>query len=210
MYKIIIADDHPIVRNGLRQIISDEKDLTVSAEAANADQLFEELKTCEYDLIILDIAMPGLSGIDALVKVKNVQPDVPVLMLSALSEDLYAVRTIKAGASGYMHKESAAENLIEAIRKILNGGIYVSAAIAEKLVHDLQTTPVKSIQDLLSVREFQIMRLIATGKTVGDIAELLSLSVTTISTYRKRILEKMDLQNNAELTYYCVKNGLVD
>jgi len=210
MYKIIIADDHPIVRNGLKQIIADEIELTVASEVSNAEELFQALKQDSFDLIILDIAMPGQSGIDALIKLKNIYPNLPVLILSALSEELYALRTIKAGAAGYLHKESAPESLISAIRKILNGGFYISPYLTESMVHQISSEKQKAEHEILSNREFQILRLIGSGKTVGDIAVELGLSVTTISTFRKRILDKMSLKNNAEITYYCIKRGLVD
>jgi DNA-binding NarL/FixJ family response regulator len=210
MYKIIIADDHPIVRNGLKQIIAEEADLIVAAEVPNAEKLFEVLQENNFDLLILDIAMPGQSGIDALIKLKSLKPNLPTLILSALSEELYALRTIKSGAAGYLHKESAPENLIVAIRKILNGGFYISPFLAESMAHQISSDKEDGEHSVLSNREFQILRMIGSGKTVGDIAVELNLSVTTISTFRKRILDKMNFKNNAEITYYCIKKGLVD
>jgi len=209
MYKIIIVDDHPIVRNGLKQIVSDEKEFEEVQEASNSEELFEFLNKENFDLIILDIAMPGMNGLDALIKIRNIYPEQKVFILSALSEDLFAIRAIKAGASGYMHKECAPESLIHAIRRILKGGVYISQNLSEKLAGELKDNSKKAPYDRLSEREFQVMRLIASGKTISAIAEDLSLSVTTISTYHARILEKLGLKNSSELTVYCVREGLV-
>ena len=210
MIKILIADDHPIVRQGLKQILSEEPDMTVLGEAQNSQEVLELVRKQDWDIVILDITMPGRGGIDVLKELKHERPKLPVLMLSVHPEDQYAVRALKAHASGYMTKDSAPEELVKAIRKILRGGKYISSTLAEKLAFDLETETEKPLHETLSDREYQVLLMIASGKTVSEIAEELSLSVKTIDTYRARILEKMKMKNNAELTHYAIKNGLVD
>lgn len=209
MIKILIADDHPLIRNGLKQIISRENDIEVVHEASNAEEVFDLLKKNNIDVIILDISMPGMSGFEVLDKIKQILPKLPVLMLSALSEELYASKTIKAGASGFINKESAPEELVKAIRKVNSGGLYVSDYLAEKLANDFKYNISKPPEEYLSTREFQIMRMIGSGKAVSEIAEELCLNVRTISTYRARILTKMNLKNNSEITNYCIKEGFL-
>lgn len=207
MIRILIVDDHPIVRKGLSLIISDESDMKVTCEASNAKETFDFLKNNEIDVLILDISLPGMDGFEILDKLKQKYPGLPVLMLSALSEDLFATKSIKFGASGFLNKESATEELVQAVRKVYSGGIYVSSHLAEKLAFDLKNDSQKLPQDFLSKREFQIMRMIGSGKTITEISEILNLSVKTISTYRTRILDKMNFKNNSELIIFCIKEG---
>lgn len=209
MIKILIADDHPIVRNGLKQIISDETGMEVICDAADGREVIEKIKNNEIDVIILDISMPGMGGLEILDWLKNNYPDMPVLMLSAMSEELYASKTLKAGASGFINKESAPEELVKAVRKVFEGGIYVSPYLAEKMAKDFKYDIKKPPHEYLSNREFQIMRLIASGKTVTEIAKELFINVKTVSTYRARILSKMNFKNNSELTNFCIKEGFV-
>lgn len=210
MIKILIADDHAIVRKGLKQILSETSDMVVAAEAADGRQCLELVWKNDLDLVLLDIAMPGRGGMDILKQLKHEKPKLPILMLSMYSEEQYAVRALKAGASGYLTKESAPEELIAAIQKVSQGGKYVSSSLAEKLAVYLETDTEKPVHETLSDREYQVMLMIASGKTVKQIADELSLSVKTISTYRARTLIKTGMKNNAEITYYAMKNALVD
>ena len=210
MIKILIADDHAVVREGLKQIISETPDMRVTDEANNGQEVLNKVSEQHYDVVLLDIAMPGRSGLDVLKQLKSKKPKLPVLMLSVHPEEQYAVRTLKAGASGYLTKGSATDELIAAIRKISTGKKYVSSSLAEKLAFDLDMDHEKPRHEILSDREYQVMSMIASGKTVKEIADELSLSVQTISTYRSRILEKMKMKNNAEIIYYAVKQGLVE
>jgi two-component system invasion response regulator UvrY len=207
--RILIADDHAVVRRGLEQIIAETPDIVVAGEAVNGWEVLDKIKENDYDVIVMDIAMPGKDGIDVLTQLKFERPEIPVLMLSMYPEEQFAIRALKAGASGYLTKESAPDELVTAIRKVSAGGKYVSSAFAEKLVSILQETE-RLPHEALSNREYKVMCLIATGKTVTEIADELSLSVKTVSTYRSRILEKMKMKNNAELTYYAIKNKLVN
>ena len=209
MLRILIADDHPVVRRGLRQIVADSRDMAVVDEATNGWEVLSKVRVSDYDVVLLDIAMPGMDGLDVLTQLKHERPNLPVLMLSMYPEEQFAKRAIRAGASGYVTKESAPEELVGAIRKVSTGGKYVSSALAEKLALDLQRDGKQPPHEALSDREYQVMCLIASGKTVTGIAHELSLSVKTISTHRHRILEKMNLKNNAELTHYAVKNSLI-
>jgi len=209
MIRVLIADDHAIVRDGLKQIFKETSDIFVAGEAANGTEVIEKIKFEKYDLVVLDISMPGRGGLDVLKYIKLHNPTLPVLVLSMYSEDQYAIRVLKAGASGYMTKESASEELISAVRRISDGHKYVSLDLAEKLADSLNTNHRKSGYEALSDREFQVLRLIGSGMTVGEIAEELSLSVKTISTNRSRILEKMIMKNNAELIGYAIRHNLV-
>jgi two-component system, NarL family, invasion response regulator UvrY len=210
MIRILIADDHAIVREGLKQIVAQTSDILVAGEASNAAEALEMARKLPIDLLLLDISMPGRSGLDVLVEVKRDLPDLPVLILSLHPEDQYALRMIKAGASGYVTKESASEQLIFAIRKVAAGGRYMSMSLAEKLVFGMAADPGVARHELLSNREFQVFRMIAAGKTVGEIADELSLSAKTISTNRARIIEKMGLRNNAEFTQYAIQHKLLE
>jgi DNA-binding NarL/FixJ family response regulator len=210
LLKILVADDHSIVREGLKQILSQVPDIVVAGEASDGNQAVNKARNGDYDLVLLDIVMPGISGLDVLKQLKVEKPDLPILILSMYPEEQYAIRTLKAGASGYLTKESAPEELIGAIRKVCSGGKYVTSSLAEKLVSYLEVDLERPVHDLLSDREFQVVIMIASGKTVTQIADELSLSVKTISTNRSRALRKMGMKTNAEITYYAIKHGLVD
>jgi two-component system invasion response regulator UvrY len=210
MIKILIADDHAIVREGLKQILSESPDLVVVAEASTGQEVLEKIGKNDLDLVVLDIAMPGRGGLDILKEIKSQRPRLSVLMLSMYPEEQYAVRVLKSGASGYLTKESAPAELVRAIRQISQGKKYISPSLAEKLAIDLEISPDRPPHETLSDREYQVMCMIASGKTLREIADGLSLSIKTISTYRSRILEKMNMKTNAELTHYAIKNKLVD
>jgi DNA-binding NarL/FixJ family response regulator len=209
MVRVLIADDHAIVRRGLKLILSEEFHSLVMGEARDGQELFEQIHKSEWDIVVLDITMPGRSGLDLLKELKQLKPALGVLVLSMHSEDQFALRAFKAGAAGYMTKENAPEELVKAIKKVLGGGKYVSPALAEKLVFSLDTHTERPVHEALSDREYQVLCMIASGKTVKEIAEELILSVKTISTYRTRILEKLRMRTNAELTHYAVKNKLI-
>lgn len=208
--KILIADDHPIVRQGLKQILAAEPDVGAVGEADTAPQLLKLVRKQRWDVVVLDITMPGRSGLDVLKELKQERPKLPVLVLSVHSEDQYAVRVLRAGAGGYMTKEKAPEELIKAIRKVLHGGKYLSESVAEKLAFHLEAETGKPLHETLSDREHQVMLMIASGKTVKQIAQEMYLSVKTISTYRARVLEKMGMKSNAELMRYAIQNRLID
>jgi len=208
MIRILVADDHPIVRKGLKQIIEETSDIIVEDEAGNGYEVLEKIQKNNFDVVLLDISMPGKNGLDVLKQIKTIKSNLPVLILSMHPEEQYAIRVLKAGASGYLTKESAPEELVKAIRKVANRGKYVSSSLAERLVFDLSDGN-KMAHETLSDREFQVMCMIASGKTVSVIADELSLSVKTVSTYRARILDKMRLKNNAELTRYAFENNLI-
>lgn len=210
MIRILIADDHAVVREGLKQIISEIPDMTVADEAVDGHEVLRKVLKNNYDVVVLDITMPGINGLDVLKQIKTQKPQLPILVLSVHSEDQYAVRVIKAGASGYLTKASASEELVEAIKKASAGRKYITPSLGEKLAYSLETDPDKLPHELLSDREYQVMCMIASGKTIAEIAENLYLSENTIRTYRSRIFEKMDVENNAELTYYAIMHGLVE
>ena len=210
MLKILVADDHTIVREGLKQILGEVHDMIVAGEASDGLEALRKVREDHYDLVLLDISMPGIGGLDVLKHLKSEKPDLPVLMLSMYPEEQYAVRTLKAGASGYLTKESASDELIAAIHKVSSGGKYVTSSLAEKLASCLDTYSDKPVHERLSDREYQVVRMIASGKTVTEIADALSLSVKTISTHRSRALIKMGMKTNAEITYYAIKHGLVE
>ena len=209
MIKILIADDHAYIREGLKQILAETSDMVVAGEAADGQEVLDQVRKDDYDLVLLDIAMPGRSGLDTLGQLKHEKPELPVLVLSIYPEEQYAIRAFKAGASGYLTKESAPEELISAIRKVTQGGKYVSSSLAEKLAFNLEKDTEKPLHEMLSDREYEVIIMIASGKTVKEIADKLSLSVKTISTNRVRALKKMGMKNNAEITYYAIKKGLV-
>ncbi len=210
MVKILIADDHIIVRKGLKQIISETSDMVVADEASNGQEVLDKVRKNGFDMILLDISMPGRTGLDILRELKTEKPKLPILVLSMYPEEQYAVRVLRAGASGYLTKESAPDELIAAIRKVSLGKKYVTPSVAERLAFDLDVDSEKPLHETLSDREYQVLCLIASGKTVGEIADKLSLSAKTISTYRARILEKMNMKNNAELTHYAIQHKLVE
>jgi two-component system, NarL family, invasion response regulator UvrY len=207
--RVVIADDHAVVRRGLAQILAEEPDMKVTGEAQNVHELLAVIRKEPCDVLVLDVSMPGRGGLEILKDVKQDRPKLPVLILSMHPEDQYAVRALKAGAAGYLNKDSAPEELVKAVRKVVGGGRYVSANVAEKLAYDLTSDTGRAPHETLSDREFQVLCMIASGKSVTDIAEELALSVKTVSTYRARILEKMGMRNNAELTHYAIQNRLV-
>ncbi len=209
MIKILIADDHPIVRRGLREIIEDEKDFLVIHEASNSFEVLDGLRNNKVDILLLDISMPGKSGLDLLTDVKKEFPDLKVLMLSGMSEELFAKRAIKSGAQGFLTKESAPELLISAIKKVSDGKRFVSEKLAEIMANELTNFAGSKPHERLSDREFEVLRLLGSGKTVGEISETLNLSVSTISTFRARILDKLHLRNNSELIQYCINENLL-
>ncbi len=209
MIRILIADDHAILRRGLIEILTRELSDASCGEAENAQQALAHVEAHDWDLVILDVTMPGRSGIDVLADLKRTRPRLPVLVLSMHPEDQYGKRVLKAGAAGYMNKDSAPEELIKAVRKVLAGGRYVSPALAEVLALDLGREADKPLYESLSIRELEVLRMMGSGKTITQIAELLHLSVTTVSTYRARILEKMNMKTNAELMNYALRNQLV-
>uniref|UniRef100_A0A7C3Z2I4 Response regulator transcription factor n=1 Tax=Desulfobacca acetoxidans TaxID=60893 RepID=A0A7C3Z2I4_9BACT len=209
MIKILISDDHAIVREGLKQSLADTEDLVVGGEAANGHEVLELIRQEDWDMVLLDLAMPGKDGLETLKELKKEKPKLPVLVLSIYPEEQYAVRALKAGASGYLTKESAPGELIAAIRKVSQGGKYISASLAEKLASHLVADADRPVHEFLSDREFQVMLLIASGKTVKEIADEMYLSVKTVSTYRVRALSKLGMKNNSEFTYYAIKQGLI-
>ena len=209
MIKILIADDHAIVREGLKQILAETTDLVVAGEVANGHEVLESIRKEEWDLVLLDLAMPGRDGLETLKELKREKPKLPVLILSIYPEEQYAVRALKAGASGYLTKESAPEELIAAIRKVSQGGKYISSSLAENLALHLEVATERPVHEMLSDREYQVMLMIASGKTVKEIADEMCLSVKTVSTYRVRALNKMAMKNNSAFTYYAMKHGLI-
>ncbi len=210
MLNILIADDHAIVREGLKQILAETADMVAAGEATNGQEVLELVRKADFDLVLLDLAMPEKDGLDTLKELKLEKPNLPVLVLSIYPEEQYAVRVLKAGASGYLTKESAPDELIAAIRKVSGKGKYVSQSLGEKLASYLTADPDKPAHELLSDREYRVMLMIASGRTVTEIAEAIFLSVKTISTYRVRALKKMGMKNNAEFAYYAIKHGLLE
>ncbi|RJR17954.1 MAG: DNA-binding response regulator [Nitrospiraceae bacterium] len=209
MIKILVADDHKMFRKGLKKVLEYAQDMVVADEAGNGHEVLEKVSNKEYDILLLDIAMPGMNGLETLKLLKSQKPKLRVIVVSMYPEKQYAVRTIKAGASGYLTKESDSEELIKAIKKVSGGGRYISSSIAESLLFDLGPESERPPHENLSDREYQILCLISRGKTVSEIAENLTLSVKTVSTYRCRILDKMRMKSNAELTNYAVKYQLI-
>lgn len=208
--KVLIADDHAIVREGLKQILADTKDIVVAGHAENGSEAIKLSREDICDVLLLDISMPDRSGIEVLKQVKKESPQIAVLMLSMHREDQYAIRSLKAGASGYLNKQSAPAELVNAIRQVASGRKYISAALAQELANQINDNHEVPLHETLSDREYQTLTMIASGKTVSDIAAELVLSVKTISMYRSRLLQKMKLRHNAELTHYAIKNHLVD
>jgi DNA-binding NarL/FixJ family response regulator len=210
MTKLLIADDHVLIREGLKKILKEAPDMSVVCEAGDGRELFEGLKKHPVDVVILDISLPGKSGLELLKDIKQDYPQLPVLILSMHPEDRFAVRALKAGAAGYVTKEGAAQELILALRKVIQGRKYVSPTLAEKLATELDLASDRPPHESLSDREYQVLCLIASGKTVKEISGELFLSVSTVNTYRTRILEKMNMKTDAELIRYAIQNHLVD
>ncbi len=208
--KVGIVDDHAIVRAGLKQFLSEMVDLRVVGEAASGREAIDLVRTTELDVIIMDLSMPGQSGIDALAMIRAKAPDVGILILSGYPEEQYAVNLIRQGASGYLNKECEPMEIVNAIRTIALGRRYISPSVAELIAQQLNRKEGSAAHDLLSEREFQVFLKLAKGETAGDIATALSLSVKTVSTYRTRLMEKMGLASNSDLTYYALKNKLID
>jgi two-component system invasion response regulator UvrY len=208
--KVGIVDDHSIVRSGLRQFLSEMVDLRVVGEAASGREAIDLVRTVEMDVIIMDLSMPGQSGIDALAMIRAKAPDLGILILSGYPEEQYAVNLIRQGASGYLNKECEPMEIVTAIRTIALGRRYISPSVAELIAQQLNRKEGSAAHDLLSEREFQVFLKLAKGETAGDIASALSLSVKTVSTYRTRLMEKMGLSSNSDLTYYALKNKLID
>jgi two-component system invasion response regulator UvrY len=208
MKRILIIDDHEIVRDGLKRILNEQSDSNTFGEASTPPEALRLAAEHDWDVAVLDLSLGARSGLEVLKELKQIRPRLPVLILSMHSEEQYARRAFKAGAAGYITKDSPRAELVKAISKVAEGGRYVSPALAEELVIDLERSD-RPPHETRSDREFEVMRLIASGKTVGEIASLLSLSDSTISTYRARILEKMAMRTNAELTHYAIKNNLV-
>lgn len=210
MTKILVVDDHAVVRQGVKQILNEQFQGAVIGEARNAEEMIDRIQKFTWDIVVLDVGMPGKSGLDALKDLKQVCPKLPVLVLSAYPEDQLARRMLKAGASGYLTKDSAPGELVQALKRILAGGKFVSASMAELLVANLNEQAERPQHELLSDREYQVMCLIAVGKSLKEIADDLCVGISTINTYRARILEKMQFKNNTELTHYALENRLVN
>lgn len=208
MIKVLIADDHLIIRKGIKQLLEADPEIKVTGEASDGNEAICKVRENDYDVILLDISMPGKNGLEALSELRAEKPEIAVLFLSMYSEDRYAIRAFKEGASGYLTKEKTPDELISAIKKVAAGKKYVSASLAEKLVTDLGTNKHELPHECLSNREYSVLCMIASGKAIRDIADEMSLSPKTISTYRSRILKKMGLKNNMEMIHYAIKTGL--
>ncbi len=210
MYRILIADDHPIVRRGLRQILEENRTVLRVDEAETGKEALEMVKQNRFDVVLLDISMPGMSGLEALSEIKKLNPRLPILILSIYPEEDYAVRALKAGASGYLTKKSAPDELITAVKKLIRGERYISPSLAELLASHLSEENDRPLHESLSNREFQVMRLITSGKSLKEAASEMSLSPKTISTFRTRLLQKLQLKSNAELIQYAMKHDLME
>jgi len=208
--KIIIADDHIIIRAGIKQLLEGAHDMVVAGEASDGQRLIQEIQKNHYDVIVIDISMPGRNGIEIIKQIRASGDKTPILALSYYPEEQFAIRVLKAGACGYMNKDVQPEELVEAIYKVARGGTYVSPAVAEKLAMNINMTQDASPHESLTDREHEVFLKIAGGMTVSEIADEMFLSVKTVSTYRARILEKLNLKNNAEITYYAIRNNLIE
>ncbi|HYF29617.1 MAG TPA: response regulator transcription factor [Chitinophagaceae bacterium] len=209
MLRILIADDHAIIRKGLKQILLEAYPAAIIEEANDAEAVIKRTLTAEWDIIICDLSMPGRSGLDVVQHVKHNFPKLPVLILSIHPEEQYAIRALKSGAAGYLSKDAATDELVKAVQRVLQGRKYISSFLAEKMASELDHDSTKPSHQLLSDREFHVFKLIAEGRAVSEIAEQLSLSITTVSTYRSRILAKMDMRTNADLIRYALENNLI-
>lgn len=209
MIRILIADDHIIVRKGLRQILLEEFPSAIIEEVGDAEDMIKKILSSEWDVVISDLSMPGRSGLEALQQIKQINPTLPVLILSIHPEEQYALRVLKSGAAGYLSKDMAPEELVNAVHRVMLGKKYITPSIAEKLVAAIDQDPDKAPHEYLSDREFSVLKSLAAGKSVSEIAESLFLSVTTVSTYRARLMAKMNMKNNADLTMYALENKLL-
>ena len=209
MLRILIADDHTVVRKGLKQILLDEFPGAQIEEVADGAELVKKVMAAKWDVVVSDLSMPGRSGLEALQQIKISHPDLPVLILSIHPEEQYAIRALKSGAAGYLSKDTAPDELVKAVQKVLLGKKYISQAIAEKLANTFSPDVSMQPHENLSDREFDVMKFLANGKSVSEIAETLSLSVTTVSTYRTRVMTKMNLRSNSDLTKYAIENSLL-
>jgi len=207
--RVLIADDHPVVRRGLRQLLEEAGDIVVGGEAGSAAETLDQVRRNRWDVLVLDLDLPDRSGLEVMRDVKLVQENLPILFLTVASEDQFAIRALRAGAAGYMTKKTAPQELVEAIRKVVGGGRYVTAAVAERIALHLDKDVETPVHESLSDREYEVFQMLASGRTATQVAEALHLSVKTVSTYRSRVLEKMGLRTNAELTVYAVRNGIV-
>ena len=207
--KVLVADDHDIVRQGIKTIISEVSDISIVGEAENGDEVLKKIQELKVDVLIMDYDMPDRNGLDTLIELKAMRPQLPVIILSMFPEDHYGVRFLKAGASGYLGKSNVTQQLVEAIRKVINGHKYISANLADKLVSELNKDSEGPLHAKLTDREFQVFHCIASGKRLKAIAEELHLSINTVSTYRSRVLEKMEMKNNSDLIRYAIENSLI-
>ena len=210
MIRVLVADDHAVVRRGVVQILAESPHIVVAGEASCGSEVLRAVRENDYDIVLLDIAMPGGSGLEVLKELQSLKPDVQVLILSMYPEKQYALRALKAGAAGYLTKDSAPDELIEAIERISQGNKYITRSLAQEMASELGGKAGKELHEALSDREYQVMRLLAAGKSVSEIATQLSLSVKTVSTYRTRILEKLNLKTTAEIMHYALARGLVE
>jgi two-component system invasion response regulator UvrY len=210
MINVLVADDHPIVRRGIKQALSETDDITVAGETGNSSEVMRKLKERQFDVVLLDISMPGGGGIEVLKQLRGAGIKAPVLILSIFPEEQYAMRSLRAGASGYVMKSCEAEVLVDAIRKVARGGKWVSEVIEEKLIEDMGEDAAKPLHERLSDREYEVLRWIASGKSVSEIAKEMTLSMKTVSTYRARIRQKMHMKNNSDFTRYAIKNKLIN
>lgn len=208
--KILIADDHPVVRRGLKEILAESPAIAEIGEAEHPQQILDLAQTSTWDVVILDLGLPGRGGLDVLRELRQLKPRLPVLILSMQPEDQYAIRALRAGAAGYLTKDAAPHHLLDAIRKLSEGGRFLTDAVADQLADQLTVDPARLPHETLSDREYQILKLIGSGATVGAIADRLSLSTKTVSTYRARVLQKMHMKNNAELVQYAIRQRLID
>ncbi len=209
MIRILIADDHAIVRKGIQQILSEGFPDSEIGEVANAEAMISKIMESEWDVVISDLSMPGRSGLEAIPQIKQINPKLPVLIMSIHSEDHYAIRVLKAGGSGYLSKDLAPDELVTAVKRVLTGKKYITANVAEKLASMVDKDDDKPLHQMLSDREFTVLQLLGSGKSLSEIAESMILSINTVSTYRSRILVKMNLKNNTDITLYCIENKLM-
>lgn len=209
MIKVFIADDHPLVRRGIKNIIQDEEDIQFMGEANNVQEIMDQIYTCCWDILVLDITMPGKNGLDALIEIKKIKSDLKIIILTMYQEEEIVLRALKTGASGFINKESVPDELISAIRKVYSGGKFISSSIAEVMALSFDKNKSEISHSLLSERELQVMCLLASGNSLKDIANELSISVKTVSTYRTRILEKMNLKSNVEIALYAARHNLI-